>query len=243
MTYSFAPRRKNPSLGPTPSAFSPHPGGGAASAQKGAVLHSLGSLSILPPQAKLTMNTPGDNSEQGAKATDQIMRSVDRTPTCWENSVLPVSAFQVQREGDDVPDPPDTPSSREPDKPGGPTDWGNKGFTLGVGPGNKVTGGLDIGQGDPLTIPFSNPFSKPNGDQKPKGIPGLENCPKERQNLLWNTCCHSDQRYDPDSKNCVRDFSVPSTQTIPEAPLPRPDPAPAPALGDYPLPSGDTENA
>jgi hypothetical protein len=107
------------------------------------------------------MSRKGDASEREADAlASQVTQG---------RSVQVQAAPGAAIARDDMPDVPDTPSVREKEKPGGPTDWGDKGFSLNwdqIWPPKNLlspkSGSLDIGQGDPFTLSRPGPAAGPD---------------------------------------------------------------------------------
>lgn len=115
-------------------------------------------------QDSLSLSRRGDNAEMEARTTaEQVIagRSV---------TVRAMPSATISRDDNDGP--PDTPSVREKEKPGGPNDWGDKGFSFKWDGSGLLPKSADVdpGMGDPLTIP--NPFGpKPPAPLAPAPSP------------------------------------------------------------------------
>jgi Domain of unknown function (DUF4157) len=134
---------------------------------------------------------------------EALQRAVQRSLT----SVILDSESRLQRDGGDPPDPKDLfdddPSSgfKPKDKPGGPTDVGDKGATFGL-KGGKPFFSVDPGAGDPLT-----PTTYPDSNQQSPSVDVPRDCTKERWNWRMGFCCSPGKHYDPDADrfNCISD--------------------------------------
>lgn len=113
------------------------------------------------------MSSRGDASEREADSlASQVLAG---------RSVRVRTAPSAAIARDELPEVPDTPTMREKDKPGGPTDWGDKGFSLNWDriwpPKNWLSpksGSVDPGMGDPFT--FSRPAPAAGPDLTPPVI-------------------------------------------------------------------------
>jgi hypothetical protein len=95
--------------------------------------------------------------------------------------------------------------------------------------GKFAKGTLDIGHGEPLEYSPEDKKEPLQSHLRPK------NCPPARWNPVWDSCCPKGQIKDPDSPNCVRDFSSPQPfQPRQYLKLE------SPSKGDYPLPNDDS---
>ncbi len=134
-----------------------------------------------------------------------------------------VSRAVVQR--DDPPDPVDPfkdPTARPNPLtgPGGPLDTNDQGFTCGFENG-KFTCRLDVGKGDPLSLPPTLPSSPTT----PANVKGPSGCPPGKYNKLWMSCCPNGTHASADGFNCIQD-EKPKPMVLP--------PAPPVDIGDFP---------
>lgn len=132
-----------------------------------------------------------------------------------------------------------TDKARGPSGPGGPLDTNDQGFLCGTTNG-QFSCSVDIGKGDPLQLPGDwSPWSGSPEKQTP-GIDRPPECPPDRWNpagpwnMYYGSCCGADRTYDAGAHKCV----APAGSDF--GPLP---PAPTPDMGDFPVPSPDTQVA
>jgi hypothetical protein len=119
----------------------------------------------------------------------------------------------IARDADQDPGPPELPDV--------------KGFTCGIKDGKPFCT-VSVGKGDALEI---DPDSLSPDDRKAAFDPKRpKNCPPERWNWFWQSCCASGKHFDPAGKVCRPDA------TKKEQPFDIP-PAPPVEKGDFPLPS------
>ena len=177
-------------------------------------------------QGKLVVGESNDVYEQKA---DRVARQVMLMPSelasnAMQNEgkgrMLPslsaigtVSRAVVQR--DDPPDPVDPfkdPTARPNPLtgPGGPLDTNDQGFTCGFENG-KFTCHLDVGKGDPLSLPPTLPSSPTTP------VKGPSSCPPGKYNKLWMSCCPNGTHASADGLNCIQD-EKPKPMVLPPAP-------------------------
>jgi hypothetical protein len=111
--------------------------------------------------------------------------------------------------------------ARDPDQDPGPPELPDpKGLTCGIKDGKPFCT-VATGKGDPLELDPSALSPDAPDPKRPK------NCPPERWNWFWESCCAPGKHFDPATKSC--------RENAKEQPFDIP-PAPPQDWGDFPLP-------